>query len=344
VAAAVLPLGFATSYPVAVVLLLATSIALLTAGLALPRFELWAYGAGSALSLLTVAWSTAEQSTTLLVLGVVAVAFAAVATRRAEAAGVSGLLAGGFVAAAGAARGLSADQVGAALLVVPAALIGLTFVLGGVRRIALETAAAALALTAVVLATGDVGWLSWTLALTGLLALVDALHADRRSAGLAGAVLLSASSWVRLADAGIVAPEPYVVPLGLVALALGRLRVHSDPTTRSFAAYGPGLSLLLLPSLLASLDDASLTRPLLLGAAALTVLLVGAAQRLQAPLVLGAVVLAADALQLLAPYAAALPRWMTLGAAGMLLVAVGATYEQRRRDVSVLRQRYDALA
>jgi hypothetical protein len=149
---------------------------------------------------------------------------------------------------------------------------------------------------------------------------------------------------VRLADAGVHAPEPYVVPLGLVALGLGWLRVRSEPETRSFAAYAPGLSMLLLPSLLASFDDSTLTRPLLLGAAALVVLLVGARARLQAPLVIGGAVLAVDALQLLAPYAATLPRWLTLGAAGLLLVGVGATYEQRRRDVARMRERYDALA
>ncbi|MCY7366431.1 MAG: hypothetical protein LH469_14140, partial [Frankiaceae bacterium] len=66
--------------------------------------------------------------------------------------------------------------------------------------------------------------------------------------------------------------------------------------------------------------------------------------RLQAPLAIGGGVLAADAVLLLAPYAAALPRWMVLGAAGTLLVTVGATYERRRRDLAVLRERYDALS
>jgi hypothetical protein len=74
------------------------------------------------------------------------------------------------------------------------------------------------------------------------------------------------------------------------------------------------------------------------------VLLIGSRAQLQAPLVLGGAVLAIDALQLVAPYAAALPRWMTLGAAGLLLVAVGATYEQRRRDLARVRERFEALA
>lgn len=161
---------------------------------------------------------------------------------------------------------------------------------------------------------------------------------------MAGGLLLSASSWVRLADAGVDAPEPYVLPLAAVALILGHLRSCAVPGTRSWAAYGPGLSLLLLPSLVASFDDDTLQRPLLLGLAALGVLLAGAYFRLQAPLCLGGAVLAVDALQLLAPYAAALPRWMSLGAVGVLLVAIGATYEQRRRDVARLRSGYDALA
>lgn len=80
------------------------------------------------------------------------------------------------------------------------------------------------------------------------------------------------------------------------------------PGTRSWQAYAPGLSVLLLPSLLASLDDDTATRALLIGGLALAVLLVGARARLQAPL------------------------------------AIGATYEQRRREVCRLRETYAALS
>jgi hypothetical protein len=346
VAAVVLPLGLATSYSLALVLLLGCATGLLTTGVTVARADVsWgALGAGTAIGLLVVGWSLADQDATLLVLSVVTFLFAGVAMRRAEAAGLAALAAGGLLAAAGAANDLATDQVGGLLLIAPAVLVGLTFVLHGTRRIAVEAAAGLLAVVAIGLTVDDPGWLSWSLALTGLIALVDAPHADRRMVAAAGGLLLSASSWVRLADAGVEAPEPYVVPLGLVALVLGWLRVRRAPATRSFAAYGPGLSLLLLPSLVASFDDETLTRPLLLGGVALGVLLVGAQQRLQAPLVIGGGVLAVDALQLLAPYAAALPRWLTLGAAGLLLVGVGATYEQRRRDVASLRKRFDALA
>jgi hypothetical protein len=345
-AAVVLPLGLATSYPLALVLLLGCAAGLLTAGVVVTRTDLSvaALGAGTAVSLLAVVWSLADQDATLLVLSFVTVLFAGVAVRRDEAAGAAALAAGGLLAAGGAARDLATDQVGGLLLIAPAVLVGLTFVLTARRRVAVEVAAAVLAGVALALTVDDAGWLSWALAVGGVVALADALHPDRRLVAALGGLLLSASSWVRLADAGVDAPEPYVVPLGVVALVLGWLRVRRQPTTRSFAAYGPGLSLVLVPSLLASFDDDTLTRPLLLGGVALVVLLVGAQQRLQAPLVIGGSVLAIDALQLLAPYAAALPRWLTLGAAGLLLVGVGATYEQRRRDVARLRERFDALA
>jgi hypothetical protein len=139
-------------------------------------------------------------------------------------------------------------------------------------------------------------------------------------------------------------PEPYVVPVALVALALGHQRRRRDPATTSRAAYGAGLTGLLLPSLLATLGDPTVVRTLLLGAVALGVALVGARARLAAPLVAGTAVLVVLALQQLAPLADALPRWTALAVAGAVLLSVGATYEQRRRDVARLRQAYRALA
>jgi hypothetical protein len=301
-------------------------------------------GAGAAAGTLAAVWATADRDATLLVLPVLALAFAGAATRRAEAAGAAALVGGAALAAVGAARDLQADQVGGLLLLATAAAIALTFVVDLPRRLALEAATVVLAVASLTLTRDDTGWLSWALASLAVLALADALHPDRRPVAAAGALLLSASSWVRLLDADVSAPEPYVVPLALVALALGHARRRRDPAVGSFPAYGGALTALLLPSLLASLDDATLTRPLLLGAAALVVLLVGARERLQAPLVVGGTVLAADALHLLTPYAAALPRWLTLGAVGLLLVGVGATYEQRRRDMTRLREAYDGLA
>ncbi|MGG8407618.1 SCO7613 C-terminal domain-containing membrane protein, partial [Streptomyces sp. 12297] len=81
---------------------------------------------------------------------------------------------------------------------------------------------------------------------------------------------------------------------------------------------------------------------LLLGAAALAVTLAGGRLRLQAPLLLGGAVLVLVALHELAPYvvqvAGVLPRWLPPALAGLLLLAVGATYEKRLRDARRVRE------
>jgi hypothetical protein len=112
----------------------------------------------------------------------------------------------------------------------------------------------------------------------------------------------------------------------------------------SFEAYAAGLTLALVPSLLKSLADPTPFRGLMVLLAAAAVVLVGSQQRLRAPLAIGAAVIAIDTVHLLAPYAVALPRWVILAVVGALLVGVGATYEQRLRDVHRLRERFENFA
>ncbi len=365
VSAVLLPLGLATSFSAALALLLVVGVAAFVGAAVVQRSDLRlaAVGAGTGALLIACGWALADQTATLVVLPLAAAAFTAGSLRplaREAVAGCTALaaaLATSELAAAGAARDLASDQVGALLLVAPALLVGGAALLARTgpartgpahagkvtRRGTLEAVAVGAAGVAVALTATDAGWLTWSLALTGLLALAVALQPDRRQVAYAGTLLLAASSWVRLADTDITAPEPYVVPLALVALTLGHLRRRREPSVRSFPAYGPGLSLGLVPSLLASPTDDNLTRPLLLGLAALAVLLLGARGRLQAPLAFGAGVLAVDALHLLAPYAAALPRWLPLLAAGVAVVSIGATYEKRRQDLAGLRERFGAM-
>ncbi|MCW2715525.1 MAG: hypothetical protein JWN88_2572, partial [Frankiales bacterium] len=304
--AVLLPLGLDTSFPVALGLLLSVAVALEVAGLALQTRHRAAgpalVGAGTAVVLLTCCWATADRTATLVVLPLATVLLAGLgAGRRLPAPAVLPVtaLAGGLGSAAlgavGAAGDLTADQVGGLLLISAAALACVAALLsrtgdrtGSDGRTGAELAGLVTACAAASLAVPDPGWLSWVLAAAGLIGLATALLPDRRRAAVAAGLLLSASSWVRLADAGVTAPEPYVLPLAAFALALGHLRRRADPSTPSFAAYGAGLSVLLLPSLLASFDDESPARALLLGLAALVVLLAGARHRLQAPLAIGA--------------------------------------------------------
>ncbi|MFE2035689.1 SCO7613 C-terminal domain-containing membrane protein [Streptomyces scopuliridis] len=249
-----------------------------------------------------------------------------------------------LVAAACPAAGLPAERTALALLAVPAAVA----LLGArLRRhpvaAPIELTAAGAGVLAVVLASGRAPVLALVLALSGVIAAGTAVREERRRvAGYAATALFVLATWVRLASTGVSAPEAYTLPVTVPALAVGLLRRRRDPEASSWTAYGPGLAATLLPSLLAAWGDPDWPRPLLLGLAALALTLAGARLRLQAPLVLGGAALTLDALHELAPYvmqmAGVLPRWLPPALAGLLLLAVGATYEQRLREARRLRR------
>ncbi|MFB7265341.1 SCO7613 C-terminal domain-containing membrane protein [Streptomyces nojiriensis] len=246
----------------------------------------------------------------------------------------------GVLVAAGAVSDLAVAWWALPVLTVPALAAALGPRLGGVR-LPVEIAAAVSGVLAVGLSAGRAGTLALALALAGVVCAGAAVRPDRRVLGWAAGALFAAATWVRLAEAGVSAPEAYTLPVTVPALVVGLLRRHRDPGASSWTAYGPGLAATLVPSLLAAWGDAGWLRPLLLGAASLVVTLLGARRRLQAPLLLGGGLLAAVAVHELAPYvvqvAGALPRWVPPALAGLLLLAVGATYERRLRDARRLR-------
>jgi len=344
-AAAALPLGLATSYRDGLVLLLVVGAALGGAGFLAPGPAGPALvGSGAAVAVLASGWSLADEQATLAVLPVAAAVLGALAVRAPGLLTATALLlAGGEVAAVAVSQDLAQEQVGAWLLAAAAAPLGLTFLLRGLHRYGAEAAAALLATTAVLLATPDAGWLSWTLAGAGLLALADAVHRDRRGVAVLGGLLLTGSSWVRLVDAEVTAPEPYVAPVAAIALGLGFLRRRTHPGLDTLSAFGPGLAFALVPSLLRSFADETPTRGVLLLMVCVLLVLLGAQTRTRAGLVVGGALAVVDGLHLLAPYAAALPRWLPLALLGLLLVVLGATYEKRLQDLRALRERYERL-
>ncbi|AQS71729.1 SCO7613 C-terminal domain-containing membrane protein [Streptomyces pactum] len=244
--------------------------------------------------------------------------------------------------AIGASAGWQPQHTALLVLVVPAAAALIAARLAGSpATVPVEGAGAAAGLLALVLAVTAPPVFALVLSLGGVVASGTALRPDRRPAGYVAAVLFLLATWVRLAAWDVTTAEAYTLPVTVLALVVGYLRRRRDPALSSWTAYGAGLAVALLPSLLAAWGDRHWLRPLLLGAAALTVTLVGARSRLQAPLVLGGSVLALVTLHELAPYVAqvagALPRWVPPALAGALLLALGATYEQRLRDARRLR-------
>jgi hypothetical protein len=290
------------------------------------------------LALTAVAWAHPERTTTLTVLAVLLACFGAqyaVAPRTRAVSAVAVVA----CAAALAWTGLPAHAAAFTLLALAAAAQAVA--LRALGR-PFEHPGHAAALLAIGLTADDPALLALALALAGVLAAaVAALRADRRWLGYAATCLMIAASWVRLAVSDVHVPEAYTLPVTIAALAVGALRRRRDPAFSSWAAYAPGLCATLLPSLAAAWGDAGWVRPLTLGAASLAVMLLGARHRLAAPILLGAGVLALDALHELAPYIAqvlgAVPRWVPLALAGVLLLGVGATYERRLRDVRRVR-------
>ncbi len=286
--------------------------------------------------------SLATRSATVGVLTAVTALFAAVSLKRRlsvltlpAAFGHGAALA----CAAGAAAGWAPQHTALLVLVVPAVAALCAARVSDTRTtMVVEVAGAAAGCLAIALAAVDAGMLSLVLSLSAVIVSGTALRADRRpAAAYAATALFALAAWVRLAAWGVTAPEPYTVPVSVAALVVGLLRRRRDPQVSSWVAYGPGLATTLVPSLAAAWTDVYATRPWLLGAAALLVTLLGARHRLRAPLLLGGGVLVLDALHELAPYlvqiAGLLPRWVPPALAGVLLLAVGATYEQRLRDV-----------
>ncbi|QXE37819.1 hypothetical protein KQY30_29935 [Streptomyces sp. GMY02] len=355
----VLPLVLAPAYPVAVAVPLLLTAVLLVAAVH-PRIPagppvavtaLCCAGPGSVGGALL---SLATRPATVTALAVLTALFAAAAVaavrtgiRQAVSAALACTAVGyatALVAASSAAAGLPAEHTAVILLVVPAA-VALLSARPGVRPVAspVEIAAAGAALLAVALASGRAPVLALVLALCGVIAAGTAIRPERRkAAGYTAAALFVLATWVRLAASEVSVPEAYTLPVTVPALVVGLLRSRRDPAASSWTAYGPGLAATLLPSLLAAWGDTHWARPLLLGLAALALTLAGARLSLQAPLLLGGTVLALVALHELAPYVVqvvdALPRWLPPALAGLLLLAVGATYEQRLKDARRLRE------
>ncbi|MFE6226085.1 SCO7613 C-terminal domain-containing membrane protein [Streptomyces sp. NPDC057854] len=307
-----------------------------------------AAGAASAASAVLSALDA--RAATFGVLGALLGLFAAAAVLGAgavrESAGCAVVLAAAGLAGAGAAAaGLGPAAAGLVLLVVPAATAAVAV---RFRSAAAEATGAAVGAVALALTVGRPAVLALALALAGLVAAATALRPERRRAGswAAGALLLAAA-WVRLAVWGVTVPEAYTLPVTVPALVVGFLRRRRDPAASSWAAYGPGLAVTLVPGVVAVWSDPSWARPLLLGTGALAVTLLGARFRLRAPLLLGGAALALVAVHELAPYVVqlvgALPRWLPPAAAGLLLLAVGATYERRLREARRLRERLSRM-
>jgi hypothetical protein len=209
-------------------------------------------------------------------------------------------------------------------------------------RVSLESAAVVLALVGAASAA-DEGTVAMVLTLVGTAICLTAVTTrDRELLGWAGTVVLGAATLIRVIE-DVRAPELYTLPAAALLVAVGAWRFRTDPGTSSFTVLGSGLTLALLPSLLLALDEPVSLRGALVGAGGVLVLAVGVQQRVAAAFVLGALATGVLALRHLQPVAEAVPRWISLGGLGLVLLLVGVTWEARRRNMENAQRYLTAL-
>jgi hypothetical protein len=160
--------------------------------------------------------------------------------------------------------------------------------------------------------------------------------------GVGAALVALGATWAWLAAANVTVVEAYTLPAAAVALGLGAFARREGPA-HSWLTLGPGIILALGPTLALALARNDDTRAIAVGIAALAILLAGARQRLQAPIVLGGFALLTLAVDKLGPTAVRLPRWLLLAFAGSVLLWVGTTFERRRDDALRAARHFEQL-
>ena len=195
--------------------------------------------------------------------------------------------------------------------------------------IAVEISGCAAFVVGLAIAAQSVPWLAGLLTAVVPLLLVAALAPERAKAyGSLAAVAALGASWAWLGAAHVVVVEAYTVPAAVVALGAGLLARRAAPRScslfRSCARWvGIGLDTCAQTN-----DDIAHCQKC--AVIAFVVVVFGAWKRLQAPLVLGALVLLVLAIDTFGPAAARLPEWVPLATIGVLLMWIGATFERRR--------------
>lgn len=153
-----------------------------------------------------------------------------------------------------------------------------------------------------------------------------------RWGALAVAALAFGLGWlVLLADLGVVVVEAFSLPIGAAWSVAGLVGLSREARLRSWPALGPGLVVAGLPTVSVLMSgDEGLTRMVVLLVTGSVLAVAGGYWKQQAPLVLGLAAAVFAAFTQVAPWATALPRWLSLGVAGAVLLVAGARFESVR--------------
>src|SRR5690606_26089837 len=136
-------------------------------------------------------------------------------------------------------------------------------------------------LAGLTLAAGDAAALADALIVTGGIGLAGAVSVGRLDGVYLAGAVVPAGLGLRMADGGVGASEPYLLPVGALLLLVG-VRARSIGTS-SWVAYGPLVGLLGGSALLERIAGGPGWHALVAGAVGLAAVLVGAQGRLAGP-------------------------------------------------------------
>lgn len=153
-----------------------------------------------------------------------------------------------------------------------------------------------------------------------------------RWASLGAAPAAFAVGWlVLLAERAVTVAESYSWPIAAAWCAAGAVALRRDHRIRSWPAVGPGLAVAVGPTAMVLLaGDDGLTRMVTLLVLGAVLAVAGGFWRQQAPLVIGVAAAVFAALTQAGPWATELPRWLSLGVVGAMLLVAGARFESVR--------------
>lgn len=244
---------------------------------------------------------------------------------------------------------LGQGAIGLALLAATAAAIAVKH-----SRTAVSTAAAAWATATAIGAVAEAAGTDGVTTASGVAAVVASAvfglavlvlsRAGRRGILLPAAAVAAVSGtaaaiaiYVNLAVREVTTVEAYVVVPAIVALLLGLLAMRRLPASSSWVLL-PGLAIATAPTLWLALGG-DLNRQVAMLLIGVLLVAAGAQARLACPLWVGSGEVLLVVLRVVGPEITALPRWVTLGILGALLLGLGATWERRLQDMRRIAER-----
>jgi len=153
-----------------------------------------------------------------------------------------------------------------------------------------------------------------------------------------------------IAAAVVGAADPFELMTGIITAALlvaGAVMLRRYPDAGSWPWLAPGLLVLLVPSLIATFVDQPIWRLVGIGVVCVVAILVGAVRKLQAPLLIGTVVVLVHAIRTFSPQLVAVYQltewWVWAVVGGAIIIFVAVTFERRMRDLKSVGGRIAAL-